>query len=219
MAQFDLAWTWDAERIQGDVLRGPGTLAVELLENHTESDGHLDLAFILHVDNPTPTTIFDCTAGYGPSAEDAWRQAVDTWADLTVATIVELLKPTSQYADHRHGNDPRGFPGWHMISAGWIGFGAGEQLGALAQWASDQDLATQLAPAIAPGLDRDKLNGVKIVFGGASGHEVAEVRINGRWDEAASTALLALPWPRPSHPVFARSFLLLSHPENDACGK
>jgi hypothetical protein len=219
MSQFDLPWAWGADQIQGDVLRGPGTLAIELQENHTESDAHLDLAFILNVDNPTQTTIFDCTTGFGVSTEDAWGRAVGFWAELTAATIVELFKPANQYAEHQHGNDPLGFPGWHMISAGWIGFGRGEQRGALAQWAADQHLVTQLASVISTGLDRDHLNGVKIIFGGTSENEIAEVRINGQWDETASGALLALPWPRPPHAVFAQSFLLLPHPENDACGK
>ncbi len=218
MSQFDLPWAWSADAIEGDLLRGPGTLAIALQDNHTDSDAHLDLAFVLNVDNPARTTIFDCSTGYGASTPEAWRQAIGTWADLTAATIVELLQPANRYADHQHGNDPQGLPGWHLISAGWIGFGVGEQPGALAQWAADECLVTQLAPVIAQGLDREDLNGVKIVFGGTAGNEITEVRINGRRDEAASAALMALPWPRPDQTVFARSFLLLPHPENDACG-
>lgn len=217
MSQFDMPWS--ADQITGDQLRGPGTLAIELQENHTDSEAHLDLAFILNVDDPVQTTISDCVTGYGASTEDAWRQAVGTWADLTAATVVELLKPANQYAGHQHGNDPLGFPGWHMIGSDWTGFGWGDQPGALAQWAADEHLVTQLAPAIAAGLDREHLNGVKIFFGGTAGDEIAEVRINGRRDETSSGVLLALPWPRPPQAAFARSFLLLPHSETDACGE
>src|SRR4029453_15083186 len=102
---------------------------------------------------------------------------------------------------HAGAHAPAGFPGWHMISAGWMGFGYGEP-GTLAQWATDELLATRLAPVIERALPRPELNGVKLVFGGPAGDEVAEVRINGIVDDAASRALAEAPWPRLDDPVF-----------------
>ncbi|MFC6015268.1 DUF6348 family protein [Plantactinospora solaniradicis] len=208
---------WTAT-VDGSRLTGAGSWAVALRDNHTDHDEHLDLDFVLNVDRPAETTISDCVTGYGATARDAWQQGVGIWATLTAAVVVELMRPANEFADHYHGNDPGGFLGWHTISAGFIGFGRGEP-GALAGWATDNSLIPQLSSVISGGLDRGHLNGVKILFGGVAGAEVAEVRINGREHPESGKALLALPWPRPSEPVFAKTFALLVHPETDACGQ
>jgi Family of unknown function (DUF6348) len=168
---------WPATAVTGPLLKGPGTVGIVLRDNHTELDAHLDLDFVLNVDRPAETTISDCVTGFGETARDAWRQGIDTWAGLTAATVVEMLRPANEFAQHHHGDDPLGFLGWHSISAGFTGFGLAEP-GLLAQWAFENDLVPRLRPAIVGGLDREHLNGVKILFGGVAGDEVAEVRIN-----------------------------------------
>lgn len=210
LAEFDDGWA--SATVQGDLLRGPGTLGVVLRENHTESEAHVDLDFVLNVDLPAETTIPDCCSGAGETREEALRRAVQTWAELTAATVFELLRPANRVAEHLHAHDPGGFPGWHLITAGWMGFGFGDPA-PLAQWATDEHVVTSLAPVIERGLTRPQLNGVKLLFGGTAGDEIAEVRINGDVDERASRALAGLPWPRLGEPVFARAFLLLVHPE------
>lgn len=208
---------WSAERIEGSLLRGPGSVGVILRDNHTDHDSHLDLDLVLNVDRPAETTLSDCVTGYGPDLLSRWRQGVDQWAGLTVATAVELINPANKWADHMHGDDPRGVPGWHTIQPGFVGFGVGEA-NRLAQWAVDAPLLPMLAEVLDAAADREFLNGVKILFGGRAGEEIAEVRINGSADERASSALLALPWPRPEQLVFAKTYVLLVHRETGACG-
>lgn len=213
LAEFDDAWA--SATVDGDLLRGPGTLGVVLRPNHTPAEAHVDLDFVLNVDLPVETTISDCCSAPGETPEEALRRAVQTWAELTAATVYELLRPANRFAEHLHAEEPGGFPGWHLITAGWMGFGFGDPA-PLAQWATDEHAVTALAPVIERGLTRPQLNGVKLLFGGTAGNEIAEVRINGVEDDRASRALAKLPWPRLEEPVFARAFLLLVHPEGAA---
>jgi hypothetical protein len=215
----DFGPAWSAEDIDGPLLRGPGSVGVILRDNHTDHDAHLDLDLVLNVDRPAETTLSDCVTGYGGDPVSQWRQAVDQWAGLTVATAVELMNPANTWADHMHGDDPRGVPGWHTIQPGFVGFGSGKA-DRLAQWAVETPLLPMLAAVLDAAVDREFLNGVKILFGGKEGSELAEVRINGFAHERASSALLALPWPRARQlPVFAKTFVLLVHRETVACGK
>ncbi|MFD0592449.1 DUF6348 family protein [Catellatospora coxensis] len=188
-----------------------------LRDNHTSHDNHLDLDLMLNVDRPAETTLSDCTTGMGPDLPAQWRQAVDSWAQLTVATAIEMMQPAGKWADHIHGDAATGVPGWHVIHPGFLGFGRGD-VSQLAQWAFEAPLAPLLAEVLDAAVDRVFLNGVKIIFGGTEGQEIAEVRINGQAHERASAALRALPWPRPQTPVFAKTYLLLVHRETTACG-
>lgn len=65
---------------------------------------------------------------------------------------------------------------------------------------------------ISAGLDRPFMNGIKLYVGGTAGSSFAEVRINGEVSEAASAALLALPWPRSNGLTFARTYLIALPP-------
>ncbi|GHJ48316.1 hypothetical protein Cs7R123_56580 [Catellatospora sp. TT07R-123] len=208
---------WSADDIDGPLLRGPGTVGVLLQDNHTDHDNHLDLVLLLNVDRPADTSIVDCTSGLGADLRDQWRQAVDSWAELTAATAIELMQPANKWADHLHGDNPNGVLGWHAILPGYYGFGVGP-VGELPQWAADTPLLPLLAPHLEAEADREFLNGVKILFGGPAGRETAEVRVNGRVAEAASEALLALPWPRPQRPAYTKTFVLMVHRETTACG-
>lgn len=72
-----------------------------------------------------------------------------------------------------------------------------------------------MLPAIAPALDGSLEeeagpHGLKILFGG---DDVAEVRLDGQYHEAASRALLELPWPRLKPMAFVRSYVLVLHRE------
>jgi hypothetical protein len=216
LAELDAAWA--SATVDGDLLRGPGTLGVVLRPNHTGAEAHVDLDFVLDLDRPAETTIPDCCSGPGETPEEALRRAVQTWAELTAATVFELVRPANRLAEHLHADEPGGFPGWHLITAGWMGFGFGDPA-PLAQWATDEHAVTSLAPVIERGLSRPELNGVKLLFGGTAGDEIAEVRINGVVDRRASRALAGLPWPRLAEPVFARAFLLLAHREGTPPGQ
>lgn len=208
---------WSAENIEGSLLRGPGSVGVILRENHTDYDAHLDFDLVLNVDRPAETTLIDCVTGYGDDLPSCWRQGVDQWAESTVATAVALMERSDRWADHLHGNDPEGVAGWHIIHAGFVGFGVGD-FTQLSRWAVDAPLLPMLSEVLDAAVDRENLNGVKILFGGRPGDEVAEVRINGFPHEQASSALLALPWPRQEQPIFATTYVLMVHREDEACG-
>lgn len=209
MAAFGYEWT----PVGDDLVKGPGTLAIELALNHTDSPRHLDLNFVLNVQRPAETTISDCISGIGGSVEQAQRQAVDIWARLTAAAVMELLDNGGGYATHYRGDDPFGFPGWHCITSGLIGWSGGPDPAAVQEWALGRKFLAHLAPAVVAGLDRPRLNGIKVLFGGAGAYETAEVRINGVHDARSSAALAAMDWPRLANATFARMFFLLVHPE------
>lgn len=63
--------------------------------------------------------------------------------------------------------------------------------------------------------NRPTLNCVKLLFGFGS-EDVAEVRINGEYDEASSQFLKELDWPRAENAAFARCYLLFVHAEEPA---
>jgi hypothetical protein len=86
----------------------------------------------------------------------------------------------------------RASPGWHSTSAGFVGFGTGDPA-ILARWATDNPRLPLLSPITAGDLERDYPDGIKILFGGAAGAEVAEVRINGRVHP--DPARRCWPWP------------------------
>jgi Family of unknown function (DUF6348) len=199
--------------VQGDLVKGPGTVGIRLAESHSPSPTHLDLDFILNLDRPEETTIGDCVTGYGQTGQAGLRSAVETWATVTAATVLEMLTRNGTYAEHFHGNDPQGFPGWHSIHGPAIGFGHIDAT-PLQQWLVNTPILRLLAPSLAGELDRDRFHGVKLFFGGMAGMEVCEVRVNGRTSEAASDILFEQSWPRLEKMAFCRTFLLLVHPED-----
>lgn len=195
----------------GPILDGPGTTAVTIGADHTGHRNHLDLNFILNTDRPDETTISDCVTGLADDPAEAIRQAVHMWSQTTAAAVFELLTQRGQFADHYRGTEPGGFPGWHMIVGGIIGWGLGDDPTVLQQWLVGNLPWATLAPVITGGLDRDHFNGIKFFIAAQEGYEIAEVRINGRLHEPSTEALLGMDWPRPAKMTAARTFVLLVH--------
>lgn len=199
-------------RVDGTVVRGPGTVGVTLGADDTGEPGHLDLDFVLNLDRPETTTLSDCVMGYGATPEESVDRAIGTWLDTTGSAVFELLVQDGSFAGHFGSDDPRGFPGWHLIHGGIVGWGSGPEREAVQLWALDHPLAPALAPVLGKDLDLTggQLIGVKIFFGGREGVETAEVRVNGEVHDTASAALAELDWPRPVDDLsYARTYLLL----------
>jgi hypothetical protein len=198
----------------GPVLRGPGEIAIRVGADHTGSPKHLDLNIVLESTRPVETTVSDCATGLAAEPEDAIRRAVGMWADTTMTTVLELFSGRGQFADHFDGTQPGSFPGWHSIAGGVIGWGVGENRGALQRWLLDNPPWAALSPAVTDALDPDNLNGVKVFIAARSGYEIAEVRINGKAHGPATEALNALDWPRTTELSAVRTFMLLAHPND-----
>ena len=124
-----------------------------------------------------------------------------------------MLTQEGKYATHLKPGTPGGFPGWHAIIGGVSTWGFGEGASAKGQWMADASPWAELAPAIATGLDRPFLNGVRLFVGQGGDFKSCEVRINGVLHELSSAALAAMDWPRTEKMSTARVFLLLVHPE------
>ncbi|WP_449064372.1 DUF6348 family protein [Planomonospora algeriensis] len=201
-------------RVTDDMVRGPGSAAVVLGEDHTGNPGHLDLDFVLNVDRPEDTMISDCVAGYGATPEEAVDRAIRFWLGTTGSALLELLIQDGSFACHFAPDAPDGFPGWHAIHGGVTGWGTGDDSLAVQDWAVDNPLLSHLAPVLGDTFDRDHLIGVKAFFGGGEDTEAAEIRVDGVRHEAASEVLAGLDWPRPAECLsYARTFLLLVHRE------
>ncbi|SDM22330.1 DUF6348 family protein [Nonomuraea jiangxiensis] len=200
--------------VRDGMAKGPGTLAVMLGEDHTGSAAHLDLHFVLNVDLPEETTISDCVSGYGGTVEEAVGRAVEMWLGTTGSALLELLAQDGTHAGHFPPDDPAGFPGWHAVHGGIIGWGTGDDHDVVQRWAVDHVLLPHLAPALKGTFERERLIGVKAFFGGGEGGETAEIRVDGAYHEPGSRVLAELPWPRPASGLsYARTFMLLIHDE------
>ncbi|MEV6284518.1 DUF6348 family protein [Kribbella sp. NPDC051770] len=200
--------------VEGDVVRGPGTVGVTLGADHTGDPAHLDLNFVLNLERPDTTTLTDCVTGYGDTAEAVVERAIDTWLGTTGSAVFELLVQDGSFASHFAADDPRGFPGWHLIHGGIVGWGSGAEHQAVQLWAAEHLLPPALAPVLAKDLELTggQLIGIKVFFGGRAGSETAEVRVNGEVHETASAAIAELDWPRPQDDLsYARTYLLLVH--------
>ncbi|MCL2091284.1 MAG: DUF6348 family protein [Micrococcales bacterium] len=204
--RFDRGWTVD-----GEFISAPGTtLAVVVRDYCDAGPKHLGLEFVLNVDNPAETTIFDCVSGLADDPVEATRQAVSMWMTTTGSAVLELLTQHGEHAGHFQSADPEGFPGWHMIGGAVTGYGVGSERRAVVEWLSSEHPWHDLAPVVEPGLDREMLNGIKIYLAGGPGLETAEVRINGQHHAPASAALAAMGWPRPGEGFSAaRTYVLL----------
>jgi hypothetical protein len=137
-------------------------------------------------------------------------RAVETWTVSTVPVFLELLVLNGNFAEHFHGGDPEGCPPWHVIHGPIIAFGEKDAPEVLQAWALENPLLPVIGPIVASGFESPTLNCVKILFGFGT-EDVAEVRVNGKVDERASTSLKSLRWPRSGNSAFARLFLLFVH--------
>lgn len=143
-------------------------------------------------------------------------RAIDIWLGTTGSALFELLVQDGSFAGHFQGDNPDGFPGWHLIHGGIVGWGSGADHDVVQLWARDNLLPPKLAPVLRKdlALTGGQLIGIKAFFGGSQQSETAEVRVNGDLHEAASAVLAGLDWPRPVDDLsYARTFLLLVHTE------
>ncbi|MFB6894535.1 DUF6348 family protein [Kitasatospora sp. NPDC056327] len=192
--------------VDGEVVRGPGTVAVAVREHPGgEGAGHVDLGWVLELGRADAPVVWDCTAGLGETEEEKLDNAVRMWATTTASALVEPREGGAGRADHA---DHPELPGWHAVQGPAAVFGFGnERLGA---WLAGNRVVPALAPALLPELAGRRPHGVKLFLGGRSGDDVAEVRIDGEVSEAASAALRALDWPRGERLCWARLFVLLT---------
>src|SRR5262252_7780376 len=107
----------------GELVVGPGTLAVRAAVTHDSESGHVDLGFILNRERPDVPVIWDCVAG-GPSHDETAAQfACSIWAQTTAPVVLELVAQGGAYAEHAHGEDGLGLRGWHSIHGPILGYG------------------------------------------------------------------------------------------------
>lgn len=176
--------------------------------NHGDSQepGHIDIGFALNPEHPEAPVLWDCSAGVGTNPAALAEFAARVWLETTAPTLLELLEYQGRLATHFSGDDPEGLPGLHVVHGPVLGFGACDA-SPLRDWAVDNTLRAQRDTL--PSRITGAVHGVKVLFGGMVGQAVAEVRVDGAYDEASSSALADLPWPRLEKPAFARAYLVV----------
>ena len=190
LSRFRPGWTDD-----GELIVGPGTLAVRAAVTHDSEPGHVDLGFILNRVRSDVPVIWDCVAGGSAEDEAAARLACSIWAQTTAPVVMEFLAKDGRYADHAQGDDGLGLAGWHSIHGAILGYGRSDA-SALQQWCLDHPLVPALRDVLAPALSPAHLHGAKFLLGAFDDESTAEVRIDGVRHDACSAALLKLPWPK-----------------------
>jgi hypothetical protein len=208
----ELSRIHDGWKEDGELVIGPGTLAVRAALMHDSEPGHVDLGFILNRDRPDAPVIWDCVAGGKAQDDTAAQLACSIWAQTTAPPILELLTQQSKYAEHAHGDDGLGIAGWHSIHGPVLGYGR-DDAGALQQWCFDHPVVPTLRDVLTPALPPTDLHGAKFLLGAFGSESIAEVRIDGVRHDACSDALLELPWPKEGKRV-ARFFVLFVHTED-----
>jgi hypothetical protein len=119
-----------------DGIAGPGGAVVRLGQRHSsESEGHVDVQFVLDGSVSQPVELWDCLSGLGSTAVERARFAARLWAQTTAGVLLELkYSQRGEFADHYHGSDSGGFSGWHVIAGAIVGFGNGDSAQDLQQW-------------------------------------------------------------------------------------
>lgn len=201
-----ISGTWEIDR---DRVVGPGTVDVIAREHRQGNAIHPDLGFVLNRDRQDVPVLWDCAAGTGRTEDEALRQAIHIWSQTTGLAALELLTHTGEFATHCAGDDPDGFPGWHAIHAPILGWGDGDRGILLQQWAMNHPLLPLLHTTVAPALDRQVLNGIKVFFGRAGGDRFAEVRVNGIRAPGATRAIEVLDWPEFNGFGAVRTYVIL----------
>ena len=97
--------------------------------------------------------------------------------------------------DHLDSGDPDGLPGMHVLHGPVLAFGSGDSA-PLRDRAVDNIVLSALRETLLPRLT-GSLHGVKLLFGGRAGDEVAEVRVDHAYDEASSRGLGGPPMASP----------------------
>lgn len=207
-----LTATFKEWSVKGNLVRGPGTLDVLVEDHHQCGETHLDIGFVANRDRREIPVMWDCVAGIGPTQAEGLSRAVETWASSTLPVYLEFLTGDGSFADHFHADDPQGCVGWHVIHGPLIAYGVGNAPDELQSWALDHPLLPSVGKLASRTFERATLNYVKFMFGHGS-DDIAEVRVNGEYDHAASEYLQSLPWPRSEEAAFARCYVLFVHSE------
>lgn len=197
---------------------GPQGAMVKLGQLHgSEIVGHVDVQFILDINAPRQIGLWDCVCGLGDTDVSRAQCAAAIWAQTTAGVLLELkYSRKGRFADHYLGTDECGFSGWHCIAGAILGYGTGGSGERLQQWWLANPILPTLAKALIGSLNEQNCPyGIKILFGG---DDIAEVRVNGECHEAAARALEALNWPRLKPVGFARSYVLILHPDRGSTG-
>ncbi|TDU06729.1 hypothetical protein EDD99_5297 [Streptomyces sp. 846.5] len=190
------------------IVRGPGTTAVAVREHVGQGGGHVDLGYVLRIGEGGGPVVWDCAAGLGRTEEEQLQNAVRMWRTTTASAVVEMLERRGVHGDHVAPGAAGGVAGWHAVQGPACVFGF--RSGPLGDWVAEHQLLPAVAEVVLPHLNDPVLNGVKFFFGGRSGDEVAEVRVNGEPVAEASAALRRLSWPRGERLAWARCFVLLA---------
>lgn len=186
---------------------GPGTTGVALSWAHNENaPEHIDIGFVLDVNARPQEIVWDCVVGSGKTQKAALERAAQTWVGTTVPPLLEMLTQRQTFATNLAAGDPEGLPGFRVIHGPVMTWGVGD-VDALQQWVVDHPVLPVLAQALVPRLGSG-LNAIKLIFGGPSGEETAEVTVNGVVQPEPSAALLAVGWPRFAESSYARMFVL-----------
>lgn len=217
-AQCALAARLIAERLDGIVGRwraegprvlGPGLTGLGVVEHDETADGHVDIGFVLDRKRGDAPILWDCASGAGEAITTRLKNAVDGWLIGTWPVIHELLSGRGEFATRCAGGHPLGLPGWHALRGPVLAFGAPRSAQLLQDWAVTAPLLSKLAAPLTAAFDRPALNGIKLVLGPG----VAEVRINGRADEACSAALGRIELPTLPRFAFLRCYVLAVSPD------
>jgi len=203
--------------VEGDLVMGPGTLAVKVEDQHKLGPNHFDLGFILNRDRTDVPVLWDCAAGAGQTEANMIAMAVGMWASTTASAILEMQLQDGSLASHLGYDDPKGCKGWHVIHSPVKAVGVGKAPGNLQSWVMDTPLLPTLGPMVAAAFERPMLNGVKLLFGYGEG-DIAEVRVNGIRHEPASRRLQFMQWPRANQPAFVRCYWLFVHKHDEPAG-
>jgi hypothetical protein len=200
-------------RAVGPFVEGPGTTRLIAAAIHSDSPRHLDIGFVGDRTQPEQHVLWDCTTGLRPDLDEALAHAVDVWSQVTAPVLLELLTLRGDFADHFHGDDPYGFPGWHAIGGIIAGWGHGVGVGELREWALTNPLLPSLRDSLAPLLPATRPVGLKLYFGAsAKSGETTEVRVDGSEVPGPSAVLASLAWPR-CELAYVKTYFLLIHPE------
>lgn len=207
--------TWT---VDGDHVRGPGTLRLEVADHPgvraPAGTCHIDVGVRLRPDRADAPVLWDCATGFGATPAEAQASAVQVWTEMTGRVVLELLTQRGQFADHVDARSRDGLAGRHTIQGAVRFWGMGPGAETLQRWWLANPLLPVLLPALAPWLS-PLLSSVRIFFGSQAGHDTAEVLVDRRPVPAAQDALLALDWPRTTEAAYARTFLV-TMPGDDA---
>lgn len=207
-------------RVEGSVVRGPGTTAVAVREHRGDGGaagaGHVDLGYALRLGQGDGPVVWDCAVGLGRTEEEQLQNAVRMWRTTTASAVVELLEGRGVHGDHYAPGAVGGVAGWHAVQGPACVFGF--RSGPLGDWVAEHQLLPAVADAVLPYLTDPAVNGVKFFFGGREDDEVAEVRVNGEPVAAASAALRGLPWPRGERLAWVRCCVLLAADPQELAG-